>query len=304
MPANDAPALRPGHFQDRMTNRRNKPLREQFAVLVAMVVAGWCFAWVIGIPKRISPLAPLDLVRAACRKIQGLQSMVEPNAEVVRKIADDIRTIEPSKERQVYLLDVIPATVQYYEDRDTWGEITHFATPSESEALRMANGWPVIRGDCKTQAFLVASVAAQLGIPYRIKDGWLHVWTEVRASEEGWMAVNRLGRHSDAAIDAEQVGGWSAHTSIEAKRDFARRMNDKSLGVRAAFDRLFQPPPDPNAQIRIRAVEKRNTGVRLFFLPSVVGLMVGLACGEVYLAAVRRWWPAPHTRPVSPGVVS
>jgi hypothetical protein len=32
--------------------------------------------------------------------------------------------------------------------------------------------------------------------------------------------------------------------------------------------------------------------------------MVGLACGEVYLAAVRRWWPAPHTRPVSPGVVS
>ena len=81
-------------------------------------------------------------------------------------------------------------------------------------------------------------------------------------------------------------------------------MNDKSLGVRAAFDRLFQPPPDPNAQIRIRAVEKRNTGVRLFFLPSVVGLMVGLACGEVYLAAVRRWWPAPHTRPVSPGVVS
>ena len=40
MPAHDAPALRPGHFQDRMTNRRNKPLREQFAVLVAMGMAG------------------------------------------------------------------------------------------------------------------------------------------------------------------------------------------------------------------------------------------------------------------------
>lgn len=219
-----------------------------------------CVLWAREWQDTYDPRVLLSYPRAAYMDLhrEKFDALVEPHAPSVVRCADAIRVLEPDPARQGYLLYFVEPGIHYRLDYELWGVNFHPPTPTEMEALRRANGWPALRGDCKAKAIFLASVAANLGIKYRFAHAPKHMWVEIEI-DRGWFAIFRNGRTSSAR-DLEASDWGKVRTEAERLALIARLDSKAPADAKYtdAWNVIIVPPGDPDWNNPKRSPENRD----------------------------------------------